>query len=70
MKPSKGISRLVRVWLLMRSVTFEPGLNTTGTFNMGSKTVVISANDSIRRLLFSSVFQVRNRGQQGRVTGS
>jgi type IV pilus assembly protein PilW len=60
----------VRVWLLIRSATPESGLDTTGTFNMGGKTVVISTNDSIRRLLFSSVFQVRNRGQQGSVAGS
>ncbi len=60
----------VRVWLLVRSATVEPGLVTTGTFAMGSKTVDVSVNDSILRMVYSGVFYLRNRGQQGSVVGS
>ncbi len=59
----------VRVWLLIRARDPEPGLDTTGTFNMGSKTVVISDSDSIRRMVYPGLFYVRNRAQQGRVAG-
>ncbi|MEM7206599.1 MAG: PilW family protein [Pseudomonadota bacterium] len=59
--PSTGVNQIgaVRVWLLVRSETAEQGLNTADTFNLGSRTVV-QANDSIRRSVYASVFNLRN----------
>lgn len=48
----------VRIWLLARSMTPEPGYQNTQTYPMGDQP--LTANDSLRRQLFSAVVQLRN----------
>lgn len=48
----------VRIWLLARSFTPEPGYVNTQTYPMGDQNLV--ANDGFRRQLFSTVVQLRN----------
>ena len=48
----------VRIWLLARSVTAEPGLANTSTYTMGDQTVTVS--DGFQRQLFPLVVQLRN----------
>jgi type IV pilus assembly protein PilW len=48
----------VRIWLLARSYTPEPGYVNTQTYTMGDQNLV--ANDGFRRQLFSTVVQLRN----------
>ena len=48
----------VRIWLLARNTTAEPGYLNTTTYVMGDQNVVV--NDSFRRQLFSTVVQLRN----------
>ncbi len=58
----------VRVWVLVRSESIENGLDTSGTFSMGSEKVVIKpeSNDSYRRAVYSGVYKLRNAGERGR----
>jgi type IV pilus assembly protein PilW len=48
----------VRVWLLARNSTPEPGYTNTNTYVMGDKTY--TASDGYRRQLFSTIVQLRN----------
>jgi type IV pilus assembly protein PilW len=48
----------VRIWILARSTTAEPGYTNTTSYVMGSKTHTV--NDSFRRLLLTTVVQLRN----------
>ncbi len=48
----------VRIWLLARNATPEPGYVNTTTYAMGSQPYTV--NDNFRRQLFSSVVQLRN----------
>ncbi len=56
--------RAVRVWLLMRAPgeEREVGLDTSGSFQMGSYTATFG-NDGVRRKLFSTAVNLRNRGR-------
>lgn len=48
----------VRIWLLARNTTPEPGYSNTNTYVMGDQSV--TAADGFRRQLFSTVVQLRN----------
>jgi type IV pilus assembly protein PilW len=48
----------VRIWLLARNATTEPGYNNTTTYAMGDQP--FTPNDGFRRQLFTSVVQLRN----------
>lgn len=48
----------VRIWLLARNTTPEPGLANTTTYAMGDAN--FTANDNFRRQLFTTVVQLRN----------
>lgn len=48
----------VRIWLLARNSTKEPGYANTQTYTMGDQSYAV--NDSYRRELFSTVVQLRN----------
>ena len=48
----------VRIWLLARNSTPEPGYVNTQTYPMGDQNVVV--NDNYRRQLFTTVAQLRN----------
>lgn len=48
----------IRIWLLARTATPEPGYSNTNTYQMGDKTYTV--NDGFRRQLFSAVVQFRN----------
>ena len=48
----------VRIWVLSRSSTPEPGYTNTGSYVMGGQTITV--NDGFRRQLFSTVVQLRN----------
>jgi type IV pilus assembly protein PilW len=48
----------VRIWMLSRSSTPEPGYSNTSSYVMGDKTVSVA--DGFRRQLFSSVIELRN----------
>jgi len=56
--------RVVRLWLLMRTPgdKHEVGLDTSGSFQMGSFTATFD-NDGVRRKLFSTAVNLRNRGR-------
>jgi len=47
----------VRLWLLARSTTAEPGYTNTASYTMGDQTV--TANDGFQRQLFPLVVQIR-----------
>jgi type IV pilus assembly protein PilW len=51
----------VRIFLLARNATPEPGYSNTTTYVMGDKTYTVA--DSYQRQLFSTVVQMRNRGR-------
>jgi len=48
----------VRIWLLARNATPEPGYLNTQTYQMGNQPYTV--NDNFRRQLFTSVVQLRN----------
>ena len=48
----------VRIWLLARTSTLEPGYLNTTTYVMGDAS--FTANDGYRRQLFTTVVQLRN----------
>ena len=48
----------VRIWLLARSTTSEPGYQNTLTYPMGDQP--LTANDNLRRQMFSAIVQLRN----------
>jgi len=48
----------VRIWLLARNTTAEPGLSNTTTYAMGDAN--FTAGDNFRRQLFTTVVQLRN----------
>lgn len=48
----------VQVWLLVRSVLPDSGYQNNNTYTMGAQNVTV--NDSFRRLLLSSVIELRN----------
>jgi len=48
----------VRIWLLSRSTTAEPGLTNTSTYTIGDQTVTV--NDAFQRQVFPLVVQLRN----------
>lgn len=48
----------VRIWLLARNATPEPGYSNTNSYQMGSQPYTV--NDSFRRQLFTTVVQLRN----------
>lgn len=48
----------VRIWLLARNATAEPGYANTNSYVMGDQTYTV--NDSFRRQLFTTVVQLRN----------
>lgn len=48
----------VRIWLLARNATPEPGYANTSSYVMGDKTFAV--NDGYRRQLFTTVVQLRN----------
>ena len=48
----------VRIWLLARNATAEPGYTNTTTYAMGDQPY--TPNDGFRRQLFTSVVQLRN----------
>lgn len=48
----------VRIWLLARNETPEPGYLNTNSYAMGDRTLTV--NDNFRRQLFSTVVQLRN----------
>ncbi len=51
----------VRIWILARNVTAEPGYSNTNVYVMGNQTYDFSAApDNYRRQLFSTVVQLRN----------
>ena len=49
---------VVRIWLLARNSTIEPGYVNTNTYAMGDQTYTV--NDGFRRQLFTTVVQLRN----------
>jgi type IV pilus assembly protein PilW len=49
---------VVRIWLLVRATSVEPGYKNTSTYTLGDKTVTV--NDSYRREVFTTVVQLRN----------
>jgi type IV pilus assembly protein PilW len=51
----------VRIWLLARNATPEPGYANTTTYTMGDQNYVM--NDGYQRQLFTAVVQLRNRGR-------
>ncbi|MEO8856807.1 MAG: PilW family protein [Burkholderiaceae bacterium] len=48
----------VRIWLLARNVTPEPGYQNTQTYTMGDQSYTV--NDGFRRQMFTTVVQLRN----------
>lgn len=48
----------VRIWLLARNETSEPGYMNTSSYLLGNKTVTV--NDNYRRQVFETVVQLRN----------
>jgi len=52
----------VKVWVLLRTQTEEKGINTDATFNLGGQVRAFVGVDNFRRLLLSSIVQIRNRG--------
>lgn len=48
----------VRLWLLARNRTAEPGYSNTSTYDMGDQSYAV--NDGFRRQLFTTVVQLRN----------
>jgi type IV pilus assembly protein PilW len=48
----------VRIWLLARNATLEPGYTNTTTYTMGDQ--AFTPNDGFRRQLFTTVVQLRN----------
>jgi type IV pilus assembly protein PilW len=50
----------VRIWLLARNATAEPGYTNTNTYLMGNAPSY-TPNDGYRRQMFSTVIQLRNR---------
>jgi type IV pilus assembly protein PilW len=48
----------VRIWLLARNATAEPGYTNTTTYAMGDQ--AFTPNDNFRRQLFTTVVQLRN----------
>jgi hypothetical protein len=48
----------VKIWLLTRNSTAEPGYSNTNTYTMGDKNYPKS--DGFRRQLFTSLVQLRN----------
>ena len=51
----------VRIWILARNVTPEPGYSNTNVYVMGNQTYDFSATpDNFRRQLFTTVVQLRN----------
>lgn len=50
--------RSVRLWLLARSATAEPGYTNTETYEMGDQ--VVTVNDGFRRQLYTTVIMLRN----------
>ena len=48
----------VRIWLLARNTTAEPGYTNTTTYAMGDQP--FTPNDGFRRQLFTTVVQLRN----------
>ena len=48
----------VRVWLLVRAFTAEPGYANTTSYTLGDR--VVTANDSVRREVFTTTVQIRN----------
>jgi type IV pilus assembly protein PilW len=48
----------VRIWLLARSTTAEPGLTNTSTYTLGDQTITV--NDGFQRQVFPLVVQLRN----------
>lgn len=48
----------VRIWLLARSATTEPGYRNTNTYALGERNVTV--DDGYRRQVFSTVVQLRN----------
>lgn len=50
--------KAVQLWLLLRSPTPDPGYDNNNTYTMGTQAIV--ANDRFRRLLLSSVIELRN----------
>jgi hypothetical protein len=48
----------VRIWLLARNTTAEPGYANTSTYVMGDQSYTV--NDGFRRQLFATVVQLRN----------
>ena len=51
--------RSVRIWLLARNSTPEPGYSNTNTYAMGDQSYAV--NDAYRRQLFTTVVQLRNK---------
>lgn len=51
----------VRIWLLARNATPEPGFTNTATYVMGDQTYTV--NDSYQRQLLTAVVRLRNRGR-------
>ena len=49
----------VRVWILVRASTPEPGYVNNASYVLGDRTITV--NDSFRREVFSTVVQVRNK---------
>ena len=50
----------VKLWLLARSSKEEPGYKNTSSYSIG-KNAPYETNDGYRRLLFSTVIQLRNK---------
>jgi type IV pilus assembly protein PilW len=50
----------VRLWLLARNSTAEPGYKNTQTYTMGNQSYTV--NDGFRRQLFTTVVSLRNMG--------
>jgi type IV pilus assembly protein PilW len=48
----------VRIWLLARNATTEPGYLNSQTYNMGNQAYTV--NDGFRRQLYTTVVQIRN----------
>ena len=57
-KTSWDTVKLVRLWLLARSATIEPGYTNSQTYSMGNFSY--TPNDSFRRQLFSTIVELRN----------
>jgi type IV pilus assembly protein PilW len=49
----------VRIWLLARNATPEPGYTNANTYVMGDRAAYVP-NDSYRRQLFTTVVELRN----------